>query len=86
MSWLRETAWDSINDGLARVAGVIGDAGANVVEVYHQRVFTDVPAKGTELNVVVETRDRAHLESVKVALRAAGYTVVTRDDALGGAR
>ena len=71
---------------LARVAGVIGDAGANVVEVYHQRVFTDVPAKGTELNVVVETRDRAHLESVKAALRAAGYTVVTRDDALGGAR
>ena len=71
---------------LARVAGVIGDAGANVVEVYHQRVFTDVPAKGTELNVVVETRDRAHLESVKAALRTAGYTVVTRDDALGGAR
>ncbi len=42
---------------LAKVAGVIGGAGANVVEVYHQRVFTDVPAKGTELHLVVETRD-----------------------------
>ena len=32
---------------LASVATVIGKAGANVVEVYHQRVFTDLPAKGT---------------------------------------
>ena len=49
---------------LALVAGIIGKAGANVVEVYHQRVFTDVPAKGTELNLVIETRDRTHLEKV----------------------
>ena len=60
---------------LARVAAVIGEAGANIVEVYHQRVFTDLPAKGTELNLVVETRDRAHLATTVAALRAAGYAV-----------
>jgi threonine dehydratase len=66
---------------LAQVTGVIGNAGANVVEVYHQRVFTDVPAKGTELNLVIETRDRNHLEATLAALRAAGYAVTAKGSA-----
>lgn len=60
---------------LARVTGVIAEAGANIVEVYHQRVFTVLPAKGAELHVVIETRDRRHLESVVEGLKAAGYAV-----------
>ena len=60
---------------LARVAAVIGDAAANIVEVYHQHMFTDLPAKGTELNLVIETRDRAHLATTVANLRGAGYTV-----------
>ena len=63
---------------LARVSSVIGSAGANVVEVYHQRVFTDVPAKGTELHLVIETRDRVHLEQVVGELRHAGYVVLQK--------
>jgi threonine dehydratase len=70
---------------LARVSGTIGAAGANVVEVYHQRVFTAVPAKGTELHLVIETRDREHLEEVVGALKADGY-VVTVKGANGGPR
>lgn len=66
---------------LAKVAEVVGNQGANVVEVYHQRVFTDVPAKGTELHLVVETRDRAHLSSLLAALRTAGYTVLAKGTA-----
>ena len=31
---------------LARVANLLGEAGANIVEVYHQRTFSDLPAKG----------------------------------------
>jgi threonine dehydratase len=69
---------------LARVAGVIGEAGANVVEVYHQRVFTDVPAKGTELNLVIETRDRDHLDVVVSALQTAGYAVVVKGSGAAG--
>lgn len=64
---------------LAKVSGVIGGEGANIVEVYHQRVFTDLPAKGTELHLVIETRDKQHLEGVLKALRAAGYTVVAKN-------
>jgi threonine dehydratase len=68
---------------LAKVAGIIGKAGANVVEVYHQRVFNDVPAKGTELNLVIETRDRSHLEQVVSEMRQAGYTVLVKSSGAG---
>jgi threonine dehydratase len=63
---------------LARVTAVIGQGGANVIEVYHQRVFTDVPAKGTELNLVIETRDRNHLEAVVASLKTAGFLVTVK--------
>lgn len=70
---------------LSKVSNVIGGAGANIVEVYHQRVFTDLPAKGTELHLVIETRDRAHLEAVVADLRAAGYAVAVKGSG-GGPR
>jgi threonine dehydratase len=60
---------------LARVANLLGEAGANIVEVYHQRVFTDLPAKGALLEVVIETRDRGHLDEAVARLRAAGLEV-----------
>ena len=58
---------------LARVATLLGEAGANIVEVSHQRTFSDLPAKGTLLEVVIETRDRAHLDETVAKLRAAGF-------------
>lgn len=66
---------------LAKVAGVIGGAGANIIEVYHQRVFTDLPAKGTELNLVIETRDAGHLGATVTALETAGYRVTVKRSA-----
>jgi threonine dehydratase len=60
---------------LARVAQLLGDAEANIVEVSHQRVFSDLPAKGTLLEVVIETRDRAHLDATVAKLKAAGFEV-----------
>jgi threonine dehydratase len=60
---------------LARVANLLGEAGANIVEVHHQRVFTDLPAKGALLEVVIETRDRGHRDETVRRLRAAGLGV-----------
>jgi len=59
---------------LARVAGLIGGAGGNIVEVLHQRLF-GVVAKATELDVTVETRDRAHLAELLTALQSDGFKV-----------
>src|SRR4029077_70915 len=60
---------------LAAVVTVLSNAGANVVEVSHQRIFTDLPAKAVVLEVVIETRDRSHLASTIAALRAANIDV-----------
>ena len=60
---------------LARVATLLGEAGANIVEVSHQRTFSDLPAKGTLLEVVIETRDRTHLNDTVARLRTAGLAV-----------
>jgi threonine dehydratase len=60
---------------LARVAGLIGKAGGNIVEVQHQRLFGGVVAKATELDVTVETRDRNHVNELVAALEAEGFKV-----------
>jgi threonine dehydratase len=60
---------------LGAIVAVLSEAGANIVEVSHQRVFTDLPAKAVHLEVVVETRDRSHLDSTIGALRAAHLSV-----------
>jgi threonine dehydratase len=60
---------------LARVATEISGSGANIVEVYHQRMFHDIPAKETELDVVVETRDEAHIRQLLDQLTSAGFQV-----------
>ena len=58
---------------LARVATLIGECGGNIVEIYHQRLFQDVPVRRADLDVVLETRDRRHVESIVGALREAGF-------------
>jgi threonine dehydratase len=68
---------------LAKVANVLGDAGANIVEVTHQRVFSDLPAKRALLDVVIETRDRKHLEETVAKLEAAGLNVDVRSNSGG---
>src|SRR5881227_2735001 len=58
---------------LSRVAGVIGGLGGNIVEVHHQRLFHDTSVKRAELDVVVETQNRRHVEVLIAALIAAGF-------------
>ena len=63
---------------LAAVAALLAEAGANIIEVSHQRTFSDLPAKATLLQLVIETRDRAHLEEVLAKLDAAGLSLRSR--------
>jgi threonine dehydratase len=65
---------------LNTVVAVLSQAGANIVEVSHQRIFTDLPAKAVLLEVVIETRDRSHLASTVDALRAANVDVDVAGD------
>ncbi|MBO6782315.1 MAG: threonine ammonia-lyase [Alphaproteobacteria bacterium] len=68
---------------LARVSSLIGDAGGNIVEIVHQRMFYDVPVKQTELDVVVETRNGAHAAELVDCLSDAGLPTRMLSDVTG---
>ena len=61
---------------LGQIATLLGQLGANILEVDHRRLFLDVPAKGANLDVTLEIRDRTHGEDILRALAAQGYQPV----------
>lgn len=58
---------------LAKISGLIGDCGGNIVEVYHQRLFYDIPVKMAEVDVVVETLDEQHVRTLIRTLKESGF-------------
>jgi threonine dehydratase len=58
---------------LAKVSTVIGDNGGNIIEVNHNRLALDVPAKGAEFDITIETRDPRHTQEIIDALTKAGF-------------
>jgi len=60
---------------LFNVARIFDEQQVNIIEIYHQRVFTTLPAKGLITDIECETRDAAHLDRLMVALRDGGYEV-----------
>jgi threonine dehydratase len=69
---LRVCARD-VPGSLARITAVVSEAGANIDEVHHQRAFTLLAAQNVEIELVVQTRGRAHVQSLLEALRAANF-------------
>jgi threonine dehydratase len=47
----------------------------NIIEIYHQRIFTTLPAKGLITDIECEARDSAQLQGLVEALRANNYIV-----------
>ncbi|TIX51343.1 threonine ammonia-lyase [Alteraurantiacibacter aquimixticola] len=47
----------------------------NILEIYHQRIFTNLPAKGLVTDIECEARDREQLEALISDLRGQGYSV-----------
>lgn len=68
---------------LGRVTTIIGRAGANIVEIIHDRMFLDVPARSAELEVVMETYDHDHVDRVIAALDAEGFSARVGDVTFG---
>ena len=55
---------------LSEISRIIGEAGANVVEVIHQRMMQSVSLKQAELEIVIEARDKEHVADTVGQLRA----------------
>jgi len=60
---------------LARISTLIGEAGGNILEVSHNRLLTDRPAKSADLGLVIEARDAEHAEEIRSAITRAGFAL-----------
>jgi threonine dehydratase len=66
---------------LAAITTSIGRCGGNIIEIYHQRLFFDVPAKLAKIDAVIETRGTDHVKEIIDDLRKANFTVRQLDEA-----
>ena len=72
---LRVTMPD-VSGSLAKVAQIIADAGGNIVEVIHQRIFGTSSVKSPEVEFLIETRDREHTDALARALADKGVKAI----------
>jgi threonine dehydratase len=61
--------------GLARLLSELGDAGANILEVAHERISPSLSIDEVEVRLQMETRGEPHAEQVIARLRECGYSV-----------
>jgi len=60
---------------LAAITAKVYEAGVNVLEINHSRIFTSLPAKDTMIEVECEARDPRSIDDVVARLEAAGFRV-----------
>ncbi len=58
---------------LAEVTAALTAEGVNIIDVLHNRMVVDVPAKETRVDFVIETDDAAITEAVVARLRRSGF-------------
>jgi threonine dehydratase len=68
---------------LARITAIIAEEGGNVVEVFHQRAFSHLSVRHTDLDIVIETRNEEHAALITTRLRAVGFDVRSLDTGAG---
>ena len=74
LSRLRLTLQDRPGS-LFKVMSAFNKHNVNIIEIYHQRIFTTLPAKGLITDIECEARDRAQLDGLIAELRDMGYSV-----------
>lgn len=60
---------------LGRMSSIIGSVGGNIIDVVHERLTLEIPAKGAEFDIVVETRDAQHADEIRDALKENGFAL-----------
>lgn len=62
---------------LADLATIVGRLRANIIEIEHTRAFRELTLNETEVELSLETRGHEHVEEIMVALREAGFRILT---------
>lgn len=60
---------------LFKVMKLFNDHQVNIIEIYHQRIFTTLPAKGLITDIECEARDADQLQRLVDDMKGAGYKV-----------
>ena len=60
---------------LFKVMRLFDEHNVNIIEIYHQRIFTALPAKGLLADIECEARDSAQLQGLVDGLASSGYKV-----------
>lgn len=76
---LRITIDDSPG-ALSTVSATVGDLGGNILEVFHQRMFSRLPIKKADLYLTVETKDASQSQVILQSLQEIGYSAELMDD------
>ena len=60
---------------LYKVMKLFNEHNINIIEIYHQRIFTTLPAKGLITDIECEARDAEQLQGLVDSLKDAGYKI-----------
>jgi threonine dehydratase len=77
------TFWVELDDrpgSLGAITTAVGSLGGNIVEVIHRRLDPTVHARATDVELTVETSDRAHLHRLLDGLVELGHHIRTSED------
>jgi threonine dehydratase len=73
--WSLRVTLSDAPGALGRLATLLGEQGANILHLFHDRLAPELPLDYTRVELNLETRDQQHGEAVLQALRDAGYEV-----------
>ncbi len=59
---------------MSTLTKVIGQAGGNIMDITHHRLFVDLPVKRAEVDVLVETRNAKHVGEIIEMLERTGFS------------
>ncbi len=64
---------------LSDITELLGNSNANIIEVRHQRAFTNLSLKSAEVEFVIQTLGTDHLEEIIQIIKDADYDVYLED-------
>ena len=60
---------------LSRISNAIASNGGNIIEIYHQRMFHDVPVKKAKIDAVIEAQSIKNINEIISTLRNENFEV-----------
>ena len=66
--------------GIARLTTLLGNNGASIKDIYHERAFLHANIDHVRVKVVIELQGKDHAQKIQEVLIADGYNPVWDDD------